>query len=251
MNGNREGRTMRLSAWALIVAAAIGAAGLAVAGWFVGEGLLAVRSADRFVTVKGVAEREVKADLALWPLRFVATSNRLEDAQAKIVRDNATVGRFLAAAGLNPPEVQVARTEVTDLLAQAYRSGPVESRFIVSQTLMVRTGEVDKVAALGERIGELIAAGVVLSSEGEQGPFFLFTRLNDIKPAMIADATRNARAGAGQFAADSGSRLGGIRQASQGLFQIMPRDAAPGQSEEKQVTKTVRVVTTVDYRLTD
>ncbi len=82
-----------------------------------------------------------------------------------------------------------------------------------------------------------------------EGPFYLFTRLNDIKPAMIAEATKNARAAAQQFAADSGSSLGAIRQASQGVFQILPRDAAPGQSEEKQIQKTVRVVSTVDYVL--
>jgi hypothetical protein len=91
---------------------------------------------------------------------------------------------------------------------------------------------------------------VVISAEGgPQGPFYLFTRLNDIKPDMIADATKNARAAAEQFAKDSEASLGSIRQASQGLFQILPRDAAPGQMEEKQVMKTVRVVSTVDYLL--
>lgn len=234
-----------------IVAAGLIALGLALAGWFVGEGLVSARSGDRSVAVKGVAEREVKADLVLWPLRFVATSNQLAEAQAKIVRDGETVGAFLAKGGLPAAAVQVYRTEVTDLLAQAYRSGPVESRFIVAQTVMVRSDDVERVAALAARIGDVIAAGVILASEGEQGPFFLFTRLNDIKPEMIAEATRNARAAATQFAADSGSRVRGIRQASQGLFQILPRDAAPGQLEERQVLKTVRVVTTVEYRLAD
>jgi hypothetical protein len=242
---------MQRSALTTVVAAALVAAGLGLAGWFVGEGLLAARSGDRMVAVKGVAEREVKANLALWPLRFVATSNRLEDAQAKIVKDAAAVTAFLTDGGLATAAVEAYRTEVTDLLAQAYRSGPVESRFIVAQTVMARSDDVDRVAALAARIGDVIAAGVVLSSEGEQGPFFLFTRLNDIKPEMIAEATRNARAAAQQFAVDSRSRLRGIRQASQGLFQILPRDAAPGQLEERQLNKTVRVVTSIEYRLAD
>lgn len=203
------------------------------------------------MTVKGVAERDVRADLALWPLRFVATSNQLEAAQAKIVKDTAAVRAFLAQGGLAADAVQVYQLEVTDLLAQAYRSGPVDSRFIVAQTVMVRTDDVDRVAALATRIGDLVDAGVVLSGEREQGPFYLFTKLNDVKPAMIAEATRNAREAALQFATDSGSKLHGIRQANQGLFQILPRDAAPGQLEERQINKTVRVVTTVDYRLVD
>ena len=242
---------MRGSVLAAVVAAALVALGLGLGGWFVGQGLVAARSGDRAVAVKGVAEREVKADLALWPLRFVATSNRLEDAQAKIVKDTAAVSDFLARGGLAADAVQVYRIEVTDLLAQAYRSGPVESRFIVAQTVMVRSNDVDRVAALAGRIGELIEAGVILSSEGEQGPFFLFTRLNDVKPQMIAEATRSARAAAAQFAADSASTLRGIRQANQGLFQILPRDAAPGQLEERQIHETVRVVTSVEYRLVD
>jgi hypothetical protein len=140
--------------------------------------------------------------------------------------------------------------EATDLLAQVYRQGTPASRFIVAQTLMVRTADVDRIAALSQRVGEIVAAGVVISAEGApQGPFYLFTLLNDIKPGMIAEATKNARAAAEQFAKDSGSSLGSIRQASQGLFQILPRDAAPGQTEEKQVLKTVRVVSTVDYLL--
>jgi hypothetical protein len=232
-----------------ILLAIIVASSIALAGWFVGRGFAVGRSEDRFVSVKGVAERQVKADLALWPLRFVATGNELGTAQAKIVRDSQAILAFLAAAGIAADAVEVQGLEVTDLLAQAYRSGPVESRFIVAQTLMLRSEDVDRVAALSQKLGDLVAAGVVLSSDGQQGPFYLFTRLNDIKPAMIAEATGNARAGAEQFAADAQSRLAGIRRASQGVFQILPRDDAPGQLESKQVNKTIRVVSTVDYLL--
>jgi len=141
--------------------------------------------------------------------------------------------------------------EVNDLLAQAYRSAPIESRFIVAQTLLLRTTEPQKVEKASQNIGELIAEGVVLSNEGQSGPVYLFTRLNDIKPPMIAEATKSAREGAEQFAADSGSRIQGIRRATQGLFQILPRDDVPGTSQEKQIAKTVRVVTTIDYALAD
>jgi hypothetical protein len=231
---------------------AIGVAvGIAVGGLAVGSGVRNFRGADRFVTVKGIAEKEVKANLALWPLRITATSNSLPEAQGRIAADANTIRKFFESGGLPPGAIEVQGVEATDLLAQAYRQGPPPaSRYIVTQTLMVRSGDVDRVAALNQRIGEIVGTGVVISAEGgPQGPFYLFTQLNDIKPEMIADATKNARAAAEQFAKDSEASLGSIRQASQGLFQILPRDAAPGQMEEKQVMKTVRVVSTVEYLL--
>ena len=233
------------------IAALILALGLATAGWFARSGVRGLRTDDRVVSVKGIAERQVKADLSLWPMRLVATSNQLSEAQGKVAHDTETVIKFFESGGVARDSIQIQGLEVTDVLATAYRQGPVGSRFIVAQTLMVRTMEVDKIVALSQKQGEVVSAGVVLSSEGIQGPFFLFTGLNSVKPAMIAEATKNARAGAQQFAADSGSRLGGIRQASQGLFQILPRDDAPGQAEQKQVFKTVRVVSTVEYQLVD
>lgn len=235
----------------LLAAAALLAVGLAVAGWFIGRGFLDARAGDRFVSVKGVAEREVQADLALWPMRFVATANRLDEAQQKVAADAAKITAFLAVQGLPREAVSVQSLEVTDLLAQAYRSGPIESRFIVAQTLLLRTTDPQKVAQASQNIGQLIAEGVVLGNEGQSGPVYLFTRLNDIKPAMIAEATKSAREGAEQFAADSGSRINGIRRATQGLFQILPRDDTPGTSQEKQIAKTVRVVSTIDYALAD
>jgi hypothetical protein len=220
-------------------------------GLAVRSGIRGFRGADRFVTVKGIAEKEVKANLALWPLRITSTSNSLTEAQGRIAADANTVRKFFESGGVSADAIEVQGVEATDLLAQPYRQGgPPASRYIVAQTLMVRTGDVDRIAALNQRIGEIVATGVVISAEGgPQGPFYLFTRLNDIKPEMIAEATKNARAAAEQFAKDSGASVGAIRQASQGLFQILPRDAAPGQMEERQVMKTVRVVSTVDYLL--
>jgi hypothetical protein len=115
----------------------------------------------------------------------------------------------------------------------------------------VRSTNPDLVLAASQRVAELVSAGVVLSSgdAGGGGPTFVFTGLNNLKPAMIAEATAQAREAAEQFARDSHSEVGGIRQASQGIFEILPRDQAPGISEESQVDKTVRVVSTIDYLL--
>jgi hypothetical protein len=231
------------------------AVGVALGGFFIGRGFVQSRKADRFVTVKGVAEREVKADLALWPIRFVAASNSLAQAQAEIGRSTNQVLALLARHGLAAQSVEVLGLEVQDAYANPYReAGPVANRFVVTQTIMVRSTEPDSIMAASQRVGDLLEAGVLLSSGYGPGgpagtPTFLFTRLNDFKPAMIAEATAAAREAATQFATDAKSRLGGIRQANQGVFVILPRDQASGVTEESQLFKTIRVVATVDYYL--
>jgi hypothetical protein len=230
------------------------ALGLAVAGIFVGQGFIKGRAADRYVTVKGISERDVKADIALWPINFVSTDDDLDKAQSMIEEDKAAILAFLDRHGIETSEVELQKLEVTDVLANPYRSGPAAKRYIISQTLMVRSEDVERIQAAGQKVGELVEAGVVLSTGsgyGGGGPTFLFTRLSDIKPEMIKEATANARKAAQQFAADSGSRLGGIRQANQGVFVILPRDRATGIMEENQLNKTVRVVSTVEYYLKD
>jgi hypothetical protein len=238
---------------ARLIAALLLGVGLALGGWFVGSGFVESRLGVRSVTVKGLAEREVRADLAIWALRFVATGNELGAVREKIASDEAAVRKFVEEGGLRDATVDVGGFEVTDALAQIYRSGPIESRFVMAQTLVVRSPDVDGVSALAQRVGELVSAGVVLTSDGGAagGPVYLFTALNAAKPEMVAEATRNARASAEQFAADSDSSLGGIRSASQGLFQILARDEAPGLMEPFQIAKRLRVVSTVEYFLTD
>ena len=237
----------------LLLAALLVGAGLAIGGWFIGDGFVQSRIGDRYVTVKGISERTVKANLALWPMRFVATGNDLTKVQAKISADAQKVITFLTDQGVPRKEIELQSLEVTDLLAQAYRSpGPVESRFIVAQTLMVRSNDVDRIAQASQKISELVDAGVVLSNQGGPGgggPYYLFTGLTQLKPAMIGEATHNARMAAEQFAKDSGAVLGGIRRANQGLFQILARDNAPQMVQQKQIEKTVRVVSTLQYYL--
>jgi hypothetical protein len=234
---------------------AILAVGLVLAGWFVGHGFARGRSADRYVTVKGVSEREVRANLALWPLRIVATDNDLARAQTRIATSVQEIRRFLVRNRVDTAGVELQGYEVNDAYANQFRSsGEVGNRYVIRQTVMVRSEQPDVVLAASQRVGELVDAGVVLSSGGEYGsggPTFLFTQLNTLKPQMIAEATARARESAQQFARDSRSALGGIRTASQGMFEILPRDQAPGVQEESQLVKIVRVVSTVEYFLRD
>jgi len=234
--------------------AALAALGITLAGWFVGRGFERGRSADRYVTVKGISERDVKADVALWPLRFVATNNSLAAAQAEVKRSHQKVLAFLAKHGIGAEAVRVHQLQVTDRLANPYTQAQGGgNRYIVAETLMVRTDDVDLVAAASQAVGELVDAGVVLQSDmgASGGPTYLFTRLSELKPGMIAEATANARAAGEQFAKDSGAELGGIRRANQGLFVIMARDRAQGVTEQGSLEKTVRVVSTIDFYLED
>jgi len=237
-----------IPAWALILGSLILGLGIAGAGFLVGRGFEIGRSTDRYVTVKGLAESLVEADLAVWPLRITATGDDLARVQDRIDANLTTITRFLTQRGIEADGIQPQRVEVTDLLAQPYRpEGAGDNRFIIAQTVIVRTGQVDRVSELNRQTGELVKRGVVLTDTG--GPTYLFTRLNDVKPDMLAEATRNARAAAEQFAVDSGSEIAEIRRASQGLFEILPRDPAPGSMEQNQVAKKVRVVSTLEYRL--
>lgn len=234
------------------MAAIVLALGLALSGIFIGHGFARGRATDRYVEVKGLAEREVTADLALWPLRYVTTGDDLSVAQAQITRSTRQVFAFLSRHGIDTASVQLQALEVSDAFANRFpgeRGGP---RYVIQQTVMVRSRSPEVVMAASQRVSELVGAGVVLSSSGEYGiggPTFVFTRLNQLKPSMVKEATANARAAAEQFAADSRTALGGIRQANQGVFVILPRDQAPGVNEGAQLQKIVRVVSTVQYFL--
>lgn len=235
-----------------LVPALVLAAGVALGGLAIGLGFARGRDADRYVTVKGVSEREVQADLAIWPLRLVAADNDLAVANRQLRESAERLRAFLTAQGIDAAQVSVQDFSATDAFANQY-GGNVTSRYALRQTMVVRSTDPAQILAASQRVAELVSAGVVLSSGNEyggtNGPTFLFTGLNDVKAPMIAEATARAREAAEQFARDSRATLGGIRRANQGVFEILARDQAPGITQESQVVKTVRIVSTVEYRL--
>jgi hypothetical protein len=229
--------------------------GVALGGWFVGHGFVSARMTDRYVTVKGISEREVKADLALWPIRLVTTDNDLVKAQDRMNDQVRRVREFLTKHKLDGTGAELQRIEVRDAYANQYSDASrVTNRYAIEQTLLVRSNDPDAVAAASQLAGELAAAGIAFSSQDEMGgaggPRFVFTKLNELKPPMIEEATSRARESATKFAQDSRSKLGGIRQANQGVFEILPRDEV-GVQEGGQLNKRVRVVSTVQYFLKD
>jgi uncharacterized protein len=229
------------------------ALGITIGGLLIGMGFARARSADRFVTVKGIAEREVSADVAVWPLRLVTAGNDLGATHAELQRHIGRVRTFLEAQGIDTSQTSLQGFVVTDALANPYAAAErIASRYVIRQTVLVRSSDPQRVLAASQRVAELVNAGVVLSSGeeyGPGGPIFIFTQLNALKPEMLAESTARAREAAQQFARDAQSGLGSIRRANQGIFEILPRAPGPGMSEESQLLKTVRVVSTVEYFL--
>jgi hypothetical protein len=252
---NCDNKKACCSKWAkpivlLVVGVALSFALLTI-GQKIYEGLTHFRSYDRTITVKGLATKDVDADLAVWAVTFNVTAETLADAQNNLVTSEKTVRDFFARYGFQPEQIRLQNMNVVDRKSQIYNSGgDMTLRFILWQTLVVRTNDIQSMVKASQNISELVKSGVTLGDPNGAGnavPQYLFTKINDIKPALIAEATKNARISAEQFAQDSGQEVGSIRTANQGFIQIEARD--PGISETESPQKTVRVVTTIDYLL--
>lgn len=232
-------------------AAFILALGLLLAGFFPGYYYYQAKVKSNFVTVKGLAEMPVKADLAIWNLKFVVTGNNLPAAQQEIASQHKIINEFLMRQGLKPEEIIEGRIETNDLMANPYRSGnDANSRFIVSQSITVRSNNVELIDKALRNNGELVAKGIIFDGQSYGSPVsYVFTKLNEIKPQMLEEATRNAAAAAAEFAKSSDSKVGRIRRASQGVFSIMPREQSQDAMESQYINKTVRVVSTIEYWL--
>ena len=241
-----------MNARAAIPAALIIAAGLALAGWLAGQGLVESRLGHRTVTVKGFSERLVKADIGFLPVRFNAIGPDLATARGLLKASEDAVFRYLQNKGFKPEDWEVTNVRVEDRLA-SYNASSAQrpNRFVLTEDLIVRSTDVEKLSDASRNISDLIRDGVVLTSDQyNSGASFVFTKLNDLKPEMLTEATKRAREAAEQFARESGAKVGAIFSANQGLFTIGPAIQIPNERSEKQLEKKVRVVTTITYFLT-
>ncbi len=222
-------------------------AGLVALGLLLGGTAMRVKSLERTVVVKGLSEREVPADVAIWPLAFREASNDLNALFETIQRKNAQIAEFLDGHGIASVSITISPPAVTDRHAQVYGdTANIAYRYTGGSTVTVYTKEVEAVRSAMKDVITLGKRGVALSGEDYQSQTqFAFSGLSELKPAMIEEATKNARAVAEKFAEDSGSRLGRIRSASQGQFSIENRDSTTPH------IKKVRVVSTVEYYLVD
>jgi hypothetical protein len=231
----------------IIVLGACLLAGLVALGLLLGNAAMRVKSLERTVVVKGLSEREVPADVAIWPLAFQEGSNDLNGLFETIQRKNAQVVEFLAGHGIAREAITISPPAVNDRYAQSYGdTRGIVYRYTASSTVTVYSNDVEAVRNAMKDVIALGKQGVALSGEGYQNQTqFVFSGLSGLKPEMIEEATKNARAVAEKFAADSASSLGKIRSAQQGQFSIENRDSTTPH------IKKVRVVSTVEYYLAD
>ncbi len=232
-------KTQRIEA--LIIAIA-----LVVMGLLLKQGLAGFSGRERVVNVKGLSEIEVPADKVTWPLVYKEIGNNLQVLYEKIRRNNETLTTFLVSNGMDPEEISINAPEIIDMSADRYASSQVTYRYNVTSVVTVSSTKVDLVRKLIGDQGELLKQGIaIVGGDYMYQTVYSFTGLNEIKPKMIEEATRNARAAAEKFAQDSESKLGKIKNASQGQFSITNRD------ENTPYIKKVRVVTTINYYLND
>jgi len=230
--------------------------GLAAGGWFVGQGLARFKSESRTVTVKGLVEREVKADRAVWTLNLRRASDTLADAHQRIAADRDAVLAFLKKQGFAEAQIERQPTRTLDKLARDFGQAQAERfRYVVTSAVEVATPMVDLVRSASGATEELLKGGVILDADDQSGranPRFVVSKFNDLRPQLLAEATKNARSVAEQFAADSGARVGDIRSANQGTIQIFGTDgndeSAPFSPTSTPVKK-IRVVSTFEFAL--
>ena len=218
--------------------------GLIILGIFICKGLKSIAEKDQFVTVKGLAEREVMANKVVWPIPYYCVSNDIQELYNELDRSSTAIIRFLKENGITDEEIIMSTPNVTDRLAQSYTPENLTYRYQGRDVVTVSSAQVGKVIELIKKQIVLMKQGVNIGTEYGYGndATFEYTKLNDIKPEMIEEATRNARAVAQKFAEDSESELGGIRNANQGQFSISSDETTPH-------IKNIRVVTTIDYIL--
>lgn len=219
------------------------ACGLIISSYFLSSAIKEIKMAERYVTVKGLSERIVEADLAIWSISFRNSANDLEELQRSIDDNKTKLYNFLLESGFPESEISSMPPQITDTQALPYYDAGKgrEYRYVAVTRVTLRSGDVANVKKAMEKAGQLVSAGIAIGEDSSTR--FSFTKLNDIKPEMIAEATKNAREAAEQFARDSGSEVGAIRRATQGYFTIEDRDAGSPDF------KIVRVVTTIDFFL--
>lgn len=244
-NGGSAGR---------IMAALLIGAGCAVGGWFIGQGVERFRTADRTVVVKGLAERPVKSDYAVWGLAFRRPGDDFAKVQTELLADRERVVEFLKGQGFTEAEIEPRPLQVTDRLARDYSDPQSRFRYVGVGTVVVKSARVDAVADAANRVDPLVKAGVTLSGEpGAEGtggpPRYLLRGFNELKPQILAEAVKNAREQAQRFAQDAGARVGQLKSANQGVIRILDDDGQDHDTTNRTLMKRVRVVSTLEFAL--
>lgn len=221
---------------------------IVIAGFFISRTYLAGKRLDQTVEVKGLAEREVSADLATWPLQLTVSGNELSKLEKTIQQQTKILQEFLQSAGFTEEEITIGAPTIQDVRAQLYggQNSYSQDRYIARVDYSVRTNQLKALEQVMFEVPTLIGKGLIIGSKNTWQPVqYSYTKLNEIKPEMIEEATKNAREAAEKFARDSGSEVGKIKSARQGVFTINDVDPNNG------IMKKVRIVSTIEFYLED
>lgn len=245
-----------------VVSAIIVSAGIFSAGFCIGKGIYLTRFLNKSITVKGLTERDVKSDLGIWEIDYREIGDNLGDLNKRLQNDQSQIIEFLKKRGFKPEEMALQPIKLEDKLANAYQANntpaALAQRYILTAGIRVRTEQVDLIQAANQALGNLLELGISIVDSGSisPNPSYYYTKLDAIRPNMMADATKSARLVAEQFAKDSNIQLVGIQKASQGVFQIMGRDTSTlntdwssNQSAIGSIEKKIRLVTTIEYQI--
>jgi uncharacterized protein len=235
--------------------------GISLGAVIIGKSLKRFKSEDRYISVKGFSEREVKSDFVVWTITTRIANNDLNEGSRSIQEAKSKVVDFLIKNNIKQDEIIQKDLIVNDKKAQEYGTYNIGDsyRYIIDNIIQVRSNNVDNIQKVSRMTDDLLKAGVVLSTGNQfQGSVrFIFTKLNDIKPEMLIEAIKNAKNAAVQFTKESGTKLGNLRKANQGLFSIVDRDDyLSGQTDGgyypingSDLFKKIRVVVNVDYTI--
>lgn len=203
------------------------------------------KTLERSVTVKGLSQKDVEADTLILPIKFTRSGNNLANLYEELESDKQNIIRFLEEQGIKSDEISYNSPNIIDRLSDPYSNDAQATyRYIGTANLLIYTKNIKLGKNILEKISSLGKLGIVTKIEDYEIEY-LYTKLNEIKPQMIEEATLNARNSAIKFAQDSNSNLGKIKKASQGQFSISNRD------KNTPYIKTIRVVSTIEYYLKD
>lgn len=227
-----------------IITGIVLALGIALSGFFVAYGVVESRKSMRSVQVKGLAERIVKSDQAVWTLNFKLVNNALPALYKDLSQAQEKIRQFLKQRGFKEGDINLNPVTLNDNQSVNYNQNQNLPRYSADSGISVATKEVDAVGSGMQETGLLVEQGIVLTSSSV---VYRFNGLNSIKPEMLTDATDSAYEAAQSFATNAKTQLGAIRRATQGLFTI--QDATSNYDSGTEVMKKIRVVTTVEFAL--
>jgi uncharacterized protein len=220
--------------------------GLGTLGYFFKTAFIESKNLERTVIVKGLSEKEVLSNIVIMPIKLTRTSNNLESLIIDIDNDTNKVIKFLKDNGLKDEDITLGAISIVDKMANEFSNQEFSIRYLATKVINIYSSEIEKVRALSGKLSELSQTGILFKTDDYDSKIeYVYTKLNDIKPSMIEEATSNARAVAQKFAHDSNSKLGKIKKATQGQFEVISRD------KNSEHIKNIRIVSTVEYYLVD